>query len=64
MLEDTRDEEQTELAWNPGGVGNAAGADLATPSSTWNPGGTGNADEFDEDAETDENTPEPVPDPV
>jgi len=36
------DRQRTEDEWNPGGVGNAEGRDLATPSSTWNPGGTGN----------------------
>lgn len=49
MRDEQRDDKPTEDAWNPGGVGNAAGADLATSSSAWNPGGAGNATEGDED---------------
>ena len=59
MSDDRRDGTWPEDVWNPRGVGNTAGADVATPSSTWNPGGVGNAAEGDEgqaDASTSTNT--------
>jgi hypothetical protein len=52
----TGDQRHTEAredpTWNPGGVGNDAGAaagEMATPASHWNPGGVGNVKEPEED---------------
>jgi hypothetical protein len=50
--DETRTEAREDPTWNPGGVGNEAGEDIATPSSTWNPGGTGNVTEDEEQLST------------
>lgn len=53
-MRDKTNFDEPEPEWNPGGLGNATGADEVAPIPSWNPDGTGNASDDDDDARDDD----------